>query len=468
MKLIVDILIAILLFFVSCSKDIEVQDIFPFEIEAYGNTKELVSNTLETTLEVKPERMVTGTEYYFSYNSSGLGYYTNNGETLLESETYSFSDDLKENLIYHPSSAGEHEVIFNIWDSNQQTELLNYTYEITEGNGVSFSITTENSNINVSDNALVKVEIIEEPNLIVAENLSYELSFDIDDINATIEIDGMEYSTGDIISNLTASTFYATYQPSSEGDNVLAFNLEASNGKNYTSETLVNVSSTDFDFTFEPNLSEAMLGTETDIFFELEQNSDENLNYTIEISGQRGYASVGNSGLQELPNTFIYNGSNAITFYPREVNQNDFVVRVTASNGLTKTQTIPFNSTPIEFDFDISKEFLEVFNTNERVDLYENITINLDTPDNLVFVYPQYQLTVLSAVGDFYIRGVDGTKFPGQIMSLNGNSSLVSESHSLSFEFYNSIQTSGTISIKIENDTGYEVTKELNVNVITE
>lgn len=450
----------------SCDKDIGIESSFPFASEAFGETKALNTNTITTTLRLTPERRIKSTEYYFSYDSDGKGSYTVRGVVLGENQEFKFNDVLTEELIYTPKVPGIHRVNFDFRDSNDNTSESSIEYEITEGNTVSFNVTAEKDEINISESLVLQASIEVTENEIVSQDLDFNLKFESTDDIATIQIKGIEYTSGDIIQNIDPSNFVIRYNPSLSGEtNIIKLTLEASNGKSFVQELPITVTKTDFDFSFTPAVNESVLGMPVQISLDITQTSDEALTYSVEVSGQQGLLFdefIGNQRFPVMLNN-ITSGDRSLRFTPQLVGTSEFIIKVIASNGDSKTKRLSFTTKPVDFDFEFSPPIIQLRSGGVR---FKTVSFTLDRP-RILGLDISYTMRVLSEVGSFTIRNINGVRAPGNVIPLPENTVIRSNVVSGQFEFPERINSSGTITVIVANSTGFEVRKTINVEVIT-
>lgn len=457
---------------ICCEKDIEIETSFPFASEVFGETKSLQSNTLTTTLQVNPERLIKSTEYFFSYDSSGKGFYTVRGVVLAENQNFKLNNDLREELVYTPNVPGIHTVNFDFVDSNGNSSESQIEYEITGGDEVEFEVSSQNNEINVSDTLLLMASINIEENSIVAQDLEFNLSIESSDNSSRFEIRGVFYSPGDTIFDVDPSDFLVRYSPGIAGEHVISFRLEdVTNGDLHLQEIPVTVKNTEFDFSFVPTISEIELGMPVQIALDITQTSSENLSYDIDISGQQGLLTDDSTGTQRLP-LLINNvsaGSRNLVFTPQSVGTNDFVINITASNGMSKTERFSFTTKPLSFDFEVNPPIIQLRNggIGVGVALSESISIQINRPQ-ILSANINYSMRVLSEIGSFTIRNINGTHTPGSLIQLPENTTIRNNVVTGQFEFPRTLQSSGNITIVVANSTGFEVRKTIAVEVITE
>ncbi len=470
LKLITAIL-AVAFSFTSCEdKEFEIEKSFPFEAIVSGETKALLSNPLETKIRLIQTREIQGVEYFVSYSTSKDGIYELRGVDI-PTDTEIEISSLEETIIYKPKEAGKHLITFNLRDSNGNTDSANLEYEITEGDIINFSATAQNSIIDPNESAIINLNIEVEENEIVPQDLVFTLIFENTTSSDPITISGQTLNSGDRLSDIDASNFIAEYFPSNSGQtDILKFTLEASNGKTLNQEVSITTNETDFDFSFVPSVNESIVGREVSVAFEITQTTNEALTYDIRISGKQGLLYDENIGTQFLPTEVlnISSGSRAMRFNATAVDINDLIIEVSASNGLTKSQTVSFESLPVDFDFDFNPSTITVINRRLQVDLQESVSIILNRPNDLEFIDPEYSMTILSDVGTFEINSINGNHSPGSNINLPEGSTISNDRINGVFEFPRTLTNSGQITVIVRNDTGFEVRKTIDVEVLTD
>jgi len=463
--------IAVTFSFTSCEdKEIEVQDSFPFEVVVSGETKGLLPNPLEANITLIPTREIDGVEYFVSYTSSKDGIYEFRGAEI-PTETEIKLSSFKETIIYKPKEAGNHKVTFNFRDSKGNTGTDSIEYEITEGDVINFTATVQNETIDPGEKGIVNLEIEVEENGIVPQDLTFTLIFENTSSTDPITISGQTLNSGDRLNDLAATNLIAEYVPTNSGQtDILKFTLEASNGKTFSQEVSITTNETDFDFTFVPSVNESIIGREVSIAFEIIQTTNESLTYDINVSGKQGLLSDQKIGTQFLPTEIlnISSGSRSMKFNATAVDINDLLIEVTASNGVTKSQTISFNATPVSFDFDFNPSSITLINRRLQVDLQESISIILNRPNDLEFIRPEYSMNILSNIGSFEINNINGNHSPGSNINLPEGSTISNNRIGGQLEFPRSLTNSGTITVVVRNDTGFEVRKTVNIEVLTD
>ncbi len=345
-------LLALILFLNSCDKEINIIESFPFEVSITGNKKISLSESLNSQITIKPERLVNGTTYSFSYFSEGNGAYSIDGNIIPEGKEYEL-DSLVQNLTYTPTIDGKHIVNFDFKDSNGNTE---------------------------------KAE------------LNYSVSKDI----------------------------------------------------------------TDFDFLFEPVSEINTVGSSVNLVLDITQTSNESLNYTMDIRGQSGELIFRKK--ESIPGYInnISKGRYNLSFIPTSVSNNDFVVTLSASNGIRKTKRVKFKSTPVEFDFNLSKSKIFLSNSISN----ELVSITLDRPTlKELRVQPNYYLTIQTDTNNIFLNG----KYSfGSIIPLKEFTGITNETFTYSFNRAGRSNKliGGKITFIINNDTGFKISKSIDVEIL--
>lgn len=454
-------LIAILLSAInSCEPlEVEINDKFNFTVEADSDSSIKVNTELPITIKIVPERVITETTYNFSYqNSLGQGILYHQGNRLETNQEYSINIQAND-FSFISETIGDHKIALTFIDSNENTKEVDLSFNVFDDNDFNFIAETDSLSIFHKDEMLFDFNLEKIDNGSV-EVITYDLVYENKDLETTFLFNDTEYRSGELIQNISFGNFTGLLKSNEIGKSVLSFTIIPSigNPKSITKE--VEFKANDFDFTFETSTPTNMVGRQMSVLFGIDQHYEENLSYTVNILGQQGEIVWG--GLQNLPGTLnnFFPGNFNLTYYPSAVSNNDFVVSVTASNGVQKRQRVSFEALPVDFDFETSKGTLNLTQTL----LNGFIGITLQRPTDLAQRESKYYLTISSNIGSIFVTHGNSNISLGEIIELNRFSGIQNEFFNYGFQFTDSV-TDGEIRFTVRNETGFEVSKTVEVKV---
>lgn len=435
--------------------EVEVQDSFDFKVTTTHKSSGKINSALPIEMDIVPERVIEGTKYEFSYQfKEGQGILQLEDQTVEEGALYPI-ETLKSQLTYTGVSKGNHSIAIEIKDEHSKVGKHTVKYATFDDNSFTFKAETDTLSVFLGE------EIPFTFNLDKIDNgsnevITYDLSYETNNLKTVFVYNQVEYKSGDIIKDISLGNSRGILKSEEVGKSTLKFTVVSSEDETNTIAEKIEFKPSDFDFTFELPSQEIIVGRGIDIVIDITQSNDENLLYTVEIAGQKG--EIFWNGSKNIPGTLnnFFRGSFNLTYFPSVVNDNDFIVTVTASNGQRKTKRIPFKALPVVFDFTTSKTTLKL------TELIRNgfIRITLNRPIDLAQREPNYYLTIGTNVSSVLID--NGKISSGEVIPLDGFSGTQNESFNYAFTFDDKI-ANGDITFTVRNDTGYEVSKTVKV-----
>ncbi|TCP28156.1 uncharacterized protein DUF3872 [Tenacibaculum skagerrakense] len=505
--------------------EIEVQDSFDFTITSDQKDISFVSEEINTTITIEPERKVQGTQYFFSYElDNGNGYYKLNNTILTPGQEYKL-ESLEFNLVYVGEDVNTHTTEITIRNSNDLTTSHLISYKIVDFNDfkvntiklsndevflsqkVEFELEIEkvvneleqeleyeikfinsslNGKLNINQNEIVLGESLTDlsegkhrisflanqggnaqidllvkasngksqevtinseiiPTSILlevtpektenyiktptafnfniykigVEEITYELVFK--NINGKLSNTDNEYFKNETIS-VTEGNFQMNFEGFETSNTPIEFTLNASNGLSKTVSVDFSVLQTDFDLVVTPDEPNDYVGDLTPFEFSISKKGDQNLQYEISFNGPKGeilYQGNSYSNNDRIDLNIVTGGR--FEFRGKEVSNEPLQFTVRASNGLSKTVSVNFESTPTDFEVIPSNDNISQF---YMFDISLNMNIISPEVDNQFISYKMYFKT--TDLGEIYIeeRNTNQQISAGEILDLGFNTNI--------------------------------------------
>ncbi|GAB1856831.1 hypothetical protein MHTCC0001_16670 [Flavobacteriaceae bacterium MHTCC 0001] len=176
------------------------------------------------------------------------------------------------------------------------------------------------------------------------------------------------------------------------------------------------IDKTGFDLTVIPEETSDYVNDVTRFHFNLEQQGDEEITYTMTFSGQKGeFIYQGNKFVtgQQIGN--IHDSAFYMDYRANEITKEDIKITLKASNGVSKTINVEYESLATDFEIVINPSDLsQYFRFSVDVEL---VIIPPDVDDQ----YIRYSFYYVSEIGPTYLKYafVDKDNIsPGQMVSL--------------------------------------------------
>jgi len=457
------LLISILfLSFFSCDPlEVSIQDTFNFSIATEYQSSIKVNSIQPLVLNVTPEKIITGTKYFFMIETlEGNGTLMLNNEILQPNQEY-LVNNLTQKFTFSTNEIGRHKIQFTIWNSNDKSQSHSIAYSAFDQNSFDFELLGDEFNVFYTETLPLDFELKEIDNGSQKE-LTYDLSYETENIETTLFLNDIEYAAGDIIKDIKPGPFRVLLKSGEAGKSTVKFWLTSSEGETKSQMREVLFEPNEFDFTFEPSSPQNIVSRGMSILLGIEQEYEENLIYTVNIIGQKG--EILWRGIQNIPGTLtnVSQGNYNLIYYPSAVSDNDFLVNITASNGQKKTKRIPFEALPVNFNFEVSKSTIKLVNSENLNKLNDFVKISLNRPTDLAQREPKYFVTISSDVPSILINS--GKNSLGEIIPLDDFSGTQNDTFNYGFLFGENV-TNGEIIFTVRNETGYEVKKVVKVEV---
>lgn len=256
------------------------------------------------------------------------------------------------------------------------------------------------------------------------------------------------------------------FVPEEEGEHTVDFFVTDNKEHSATVNTFYSITKeiTDFEFSFVPGVSSLASGESTTINVDIKQTTDELLTYSMRIESNSN-GEINWSERQNLPTTIdiFEQGNYSLGYIPSEViDKNNFVVTLTASNGIMKTETFDgFEITPLAFDFSLSKNIINI--TENQANSFISITLNRPSFLTGLFNEPQYYL-IISTSTDGILLDNGRTSF-GTNIPLDDFTGTTNETSLYSLVYADTI-IGGEMTFTVFNETGFEVSKTVTIEVV--
>jgi len=401
MKKIITIVTLISYFVLACEPlEVEIQDAFNFEVLSNYENTNFVDQAIETKIIIIPERRVTGTKYYLSYkNLNGEGYFKKDNTILSQNQDYEITD--LSFLNYLGESVENHKIELTIKDSNNLIVKHFLNYKIIAKTDFMFEASTNVDNIYLTEEIPLFFNLTQLESEL-EEDINYTFSFSQTNGSGSMFIENEVIEFLEPI-EISTGVFQGTFLATESGEFNLTFEVKASNGFSHTKTVAFEVLKTDFNFTVIPEESSDYVKDRTVFHFNIDKEGIENLDYTMTFSGQEGSFSFNGSNYntgQQIEG--ITEGNFEMNYTGNEITNEAIRIEITASNGVTKTLDVEYESLATDFEviinpsvfesyYPFNNAFFEVSIIKPNVDDY-NITYSMHYSFNVAqrTVYIQF------------------------------------------------------------------------------
>ncbi|SEB51516.1 protein of unknown function [Tenacibaculum sp. MAR_2009_124] len=397
----------------------KIVDLNDFKVNVINNSNEEVFFTENVSFDLEIEKIQTELEQELTYDVKFIeksldGALTIDGNQLeLGNEITGLSEG-RINVNFLASESGNLYIKLLVKASNGKSQEVTVNYKI-KATKIVLKVTPELSSNYVETPTKFNFEISKEG----VENLTYELSFD--GANGELKNENETFTNNQFFI-VNEGIFEMDFSGLETSNNPLEFKLKVSNGT--IEEILVDfeIKQTDFDFNITPNTSSNYVMELTLFDFDISKYGDQSLTYKMTFTGPRGeikYRSNPYSNNQNIPLNFNIGGW--FTYRGNEISSSPILFTITASNGVSKTKTINFESTPTEFEAIPSS-----YSLSQVYHFGIFLTINLILPEvqNQYLTYRAYFKT--TDLGNISVKENNtGVSFSaGQILDLAGNRAM--------------------------------------------
>jgi hypothetical protein len=342
--------------------EVEIKDVFDFQIESKSKDIEIVQKEIPIEVSIKPERLVSGTNYTFSFdNIEGKGSFKLNGEELTPNQDYPLNQLLLK-LTYTGYEAGQHQLKTIFKDDNGQVREHILKYTIVDKTDFIFNVSAENSNVYFTEEINLNFEITPIESSVMQE-LTFDMSFDSFGLNGKLIYNGNEYYSNEIISNVPAGKFKAVFVGQQTGKSDLIFTAMASNDLKKDNDIKVEIKETDFDLEVLFDKAEDYVNDKTGFNIIIDKKGVENLTYETYFTNIEGEIQLPPDNQTIHQNTLfdIPPGTTRGSFISRKIGSVEIEFVVKASNGVTKSKKVNYNTLPTNFDVIIDPIPLRAF-----------------------------------------------------------------------------------------------------------
>lgn len=459
MKKISIILVTVLSLFLGCEPlEVKIKDAFSFDIEANSENTSFLETPISTDVLVTPEREVTDVKYYFSYAiRSGQGYYKNSDNEILSEEQEYEMENFNILLNYFGINSGNHVIEITIRDSNDLIKSHILTYHILEKTDFIFQLTTDDESLYLGEslNYFVNLTTLENE---LEEDISYTYSLTQSNSSGACLFNS---ETIDLLQMLeiTPGNYQGTFTANEYGDIELVFTIEASNGITHSQTLQFEVLQTDFNFTVIPEETSDYVRDKTIFHFNIEKEGVENLTYTMQFSGQNGVFNINGINYTSGQQINVPEGFFEMVYQANEITNEDITIIISASNGITKTLDVEYESLATEFDIVITPgTFNSYYSFNNA---YFEVNIIAPPVDDYFLEYTMhFETTIPNNTINLNFQNAQIQELSNNIFSFG--SVLYSGGN---FSLLGSIQpTEGTITFYFTDSNGIIRSKTVNVS----
>jgi hypothetical protein len=394
----------ILIFLMGCTKDIDIQEVFDFELDIRVPQEGFVFETAPFDVTIKPQKIVDGTTYKMSFVlETGESYLETASPTIVikDDEKYIFPSSLEQSFKYIPKTVGTNKIIVTVADNHGVVKTKTITFQAKLA-PFTFLLTPNLSSYTINAKGAITSTLIRK------ETDSFKFSYLVENGTGTF-FDG---TTEILVGNehvLENGVKELHYMPTTLGIHKITATATASDGAKITRQIELVVDNVPFTLSATAATTSVNVNQDLVISIDLSEltrtsNVTYELAHSFDPKGISGTI-LNPAGLAVQAGVFspIVKGTYQYKFRPTGKGVSTITFKVKDSNGQTKEATVVITVENVPFSFTATPSE-KAIRLNEKTILNFNLVPNAQNSDGV-----SYKLVYQSVEGDGTMTDSNGT-----------------------------------------------------------
>ncbi len=329
-----------------------------------SNNRIIVGEEANINFNILPNRVDSRITYDFSFEFNGPIFELKDGVFPIPVGADKTVNPGNLSFILKPLEVGSSEIIFKIKDSNGNIHEDSINIEFINQE-FSFSASFSNQ---ILVNQINQFNYSLTPNNLDS-NLDYEFSYIIEEGTGFLQDRSNTLNQGDFI-QVRPTNFSFNYTPTSIGNHSIKYSIKDSNGfiKEFTQNFTANA--IDYDFSVSQTKRDIIVNADDKITLNIDQEFSSDLVYKL------NYTIVGVGNLFSRNGNPIQNGSDLgdgiteLFFKSNKSGASEIAFTITDENGISKSSTVQYNISNIDFDINATGGSNLFVNTSKAFNLF--------------------------------------------------------------------------------------------------